>query len=747
MKSMLIAAFIIVVLTVGASSAGAQTTELPCPAGTSPTASMAKRDLTNDQVLWPGCIHNAGKIHFVTQDSTISATCTGSACAGGSSFGGLPTCYALPRGNDVTGDGVSPATAKATIQGCLVASNFGGNAATKTIGGMRIVFADQTPATPTPGCGLWLMGPSDPNYGRIQACWLRVAAGSIALDFKGESGTFYGPNAHNPSAQIIAGNGNHDNPGLWLSAVGIPIRFDNTGFGLGDYGGGEYHGINRAIVIGECSDHSRTFKCNSTSIDLGNMSGGIDNNPSFGGVNAGPCLDITGGSYWIFANGMSCVGNILSSIPNNRAAVLIDGATNTGPGLIFIDHCQLAGGGIRLVPGSSGVGLSTNGCTVEGNFTNTVPAGPVELTAGPPSRISIQNLTMADFNGTVPSYVKVSPDHDAAEVLLDSTSGACCGGGASGPMTIQSGAGGLWADQAGFSQPGLVAAPKVWAQYDGTAWAFSSVSPRYPNLTNTDPASWDLTHGCPDCTVTLVNGPAGQINAAGRITSTNASPEVVYLNYFVKDTFRVGDIFAVKTWAATSANGFSGTSYYGVGFSTQGVSCASPAFKTLAQDTRTTGWSLGYTYCTVTAGGDGTYSVAVSVDSTHPLTLYEPTTFKIAQRGQDVHEAIDYITYAQTYPSSAPVGQPSLHVGQRNKASVTTSTISPGLLAPGKCVARTVSVTGATTAMVAVASPVHYPGDGSYWLAYVSAAGTVTVKVCATIAMTPEATAYNVSVN
>jgi hypothetical protein len=49
--------------------------------------------------------------------------------------------------------------------------------------------------------------------------------------------------------------------------------------------------------------------------------------------------------------------------------------------------------------------------------------------------------------------------------------------------------------------------------------------------------------------------------------------------------------------------------------------------------------------------------------------------------------------------------------------------------------------------MVAVASPVHYPGDGSYWLAYVSAAGTVTVKVCAAIAMTPDATAYNVSVN
>jgi len=74
----------------------------------------------------------------------------------------------------------------------------------------------------------------------------------------------------------------------------------------------------------------------------------------------------------------------------------------------------------------------------------------------------------------------------------------------------------------------------------------------------------------------------------------------------------------------------------------------------------------------------------------------------------------------------------------------TTPSIGGGALTAGACASDVVSITGATTAMVAVASPATYPGDGNYWLAYVSAAGTVTVKVCASIAGTPTASAYNV---
>jgi hypothetical protein len=78
--------------------------------------------------------------------------------------------------------------------------------------------------------------------------------------------------------------------------------------------------------------------------------------------------------------------------------------------------------------------------------------------------------------------------------------------------------------------------------------------------------------------------------------------------------------------------------------------------------------------------------------------------------------------------------------------SATTGSIGGGALAAGACASGTVSVTGASTSMVADASPNTYPGDGDYWNARVSAAGTVTVKVCAVVAQTPAASTYSVRV-
>lgn len=78
--------------------------------------------------------------------------------------------------------------------------------------------------------------------------------------------------------------------------------------------------------------------------------------------------------------------------------------------------------------------------------------------------------------------------------------------------------------------------------------------------------------------------------------------------------------------------------------------------------------------------------------------------------------------------------------------SGTTGSIGGGALLAGACTSGTVSVTSSTTAMSVVATPVTYPGDGTYWMGYVSTNGTVTVKVCAAVALTPGATNYNVRV-
>lgn len=78
--------------------------------------------------------------------------------------------------------------------------------------------------------------------------------------------------------------------------------------------------------------------------------------------------------------------------------------------------------------------------------------------------------------------------------------------------------------------------------------------------------------------------------------------------------------------------------------------------------------------------------------------------------------------------------------------SGTSGSIGGSALAAGACTSGTVAVANSATSMAVVATPATYPGDGIFWHGYVSAAGTVTVKVCATIAATPTASAYNVRV-
>lgn len=78
--------------------------------------------------------------------------------------------------------------------------------------------------------------------------------------------------------------------------------------------------------------------------------------------------------------------------------------------------------------------------------------------------------------------------------------------------------------------------------------------------------------------------------------------------------------------------------------------------------------------------------------------------------------------------------------------AATSSAIGGSALTAGTCSSGTVTVTGATSSMVAKATPVIYPGDAFFWKAYVSALNTVTVKVCAAAAGTPTAAAYNVRV-
>jgi hypothetical protein len=75
-----------------------------------------------------------------------------------------------------------------------------------------------------------------------------------------------------------------------------------------------------------------------------------------------------------------------------------------------------------------------------------------------------------------------------------------------------------------------------------------------------------------------------------------------------------------------------------------------------------------------------------------------------------------------------------------------TGTITPGLLLAGGCASGNATVTGVVVGQPVSVSPTVYPGDGSYFFGYVSAANTVTVKVCAVVSLSPIGTTYSVKV-
>lgn len=102
--------------------------------------------------------------------------------------------------------------------------------------------------------------------------------------------------------------------------------------------------------------------------------------------------------------------------------------------------------------------------------------------------------------------------------------------------------------------------------------------------------------------------------------------------------------------------------------------------------------------------------------------------------------------------ATAQITVPNLTGAPANSAVMLASltgasgSIGGSLLIAGGCTSTVVSMPGATTSMVAVASPATYPGDGVVWDAYVSSSGNVTIKVCGILAITPVSSTYNVRV-
>ena len=82
----------------------------------------------------------------------------------------------------------------------------------------------------------------------------------------------------------------------------------------------------------------------------------------------GPCTDITGQSFWIWLKDWGCGGTDDKNMPTDdkSAAVLIDGRTNAGVGLVFLYHGNTSNGGVKLYAGTNVSQVVVDGLTTEG---------------------------------------------------------------------------------------------------------------------------------------------------------------------------------------------------------------------------------------------------------------------------------------------------------------------------------------------------------------------------------------------
>ncbi len=264
-------------------------------------------------------------------------------------------------------DGKSLGSAMATIDHALC-SLPGGNCTAQLLGSGTLYFTDGSSANATSTCGVWIMGSIDPNYASPPACWLKANSGAGGIALIGIPNSSYGPNTQIPRAGIVGGsNADRNHPGIWISGTNEAIYIANAAI--------QYPG--RGIVVGECSNNTRTGTCNTSGVYFDNVTANLN-----AVAGNGPAWDITGHSFWIRMRncGGGGLDNVNTNTSDNSAAVLVDGRTNGGVDLLFIDDFDAASGGIKFYAGSNGGSLNVTHLTTEGQ--NGEPAVWFAATGG-----------------------------------------------------------------------------------------------------------------------------------------------------------------------------------------------------------------------------------------------------------------------------------------------------------------------------------------------------------------------------
>ena len=137
---------------------------------------------------------------------------------------GSPVCYVSAFGNDAN-SGAWWDSAKASIMACFDVLPQGAYAGgTIYLQDKNGVSIPACPAGSPPGCGIWIMGPGDPNYASPPAGWRKkLGATPIYILGVGAAST---AGSNKPQVSVTGGsNADAMHPSLWLSGA-TPVVVD-----------------------------------------------------------------------------------------------------------------------------------------------------------------------------------------------------------------------------------------------------------------------------------------------------------------------------------------------------------------------------------------------------------------------------------------------------------------------------------------------------------------------------------------
>ena len=547
-------------------------------------------------------------------------------------------------------DGKSIGSAMATVAHAIC-SLPGGNCATQFAGSGTIYVVNNSNASSTSGCGIWLMGTNDPNYAAPPPCWLKTTHGSDGLRIIGISSQTYGPNGQAPAAAVNGGSSvDRSHPLVWISALNGSVEIDNIANESGN--------SQRALIIGECSNGTRTTTCNTSGVMLNNDHFSI---PLVAGY--GPTCDITGGSFWIRINQSGCQGSdtVNSPTSDNAAALLIDGRGNAGVDLVFINDFETLIGGIKYYQGSVG-GFSVKNFTSEGQ--DGEPA--IEFASGGNGTDAvIEKVTVADPVINTPAVENDMGPGTGRNIIVSDAMGQ--GANTIGPMTMLS--------QYTDNLPSQAASPLksgqsgfiggwVYGKRDDVQRAAAFTPVRFANVVaGSTCSSWQAVFAtgaalnCSGVADPFGGANAGEASATGG--PTGALQFLAGSSGVQNHNFAVGDYIIAGVWVRSkNATGFPGTptiaavvAVGGTSFSASG-SCDGDSVLGDGE------WVWDRCIYKITAVGTnpGTLQFYAAFDSTHPLDAYGPVLNYIPAGTFSDDEAYAYENSLVTYDTHCSIG-------------------------------------------------------------------------------------------